>query len=188
MHRLPCAAHEVPGDQEQPPLRNFLMEGGIVPKIRQATVEDVAAIAELIQLKRLRYATYQPTFWRVAPDAVDKHLPSLREVLERPNTIALVAEGTDATLSGVVIASVVPSPPVYAPGGPTCAIDDYWVVDEQVWDTTGQTLLTKAVREAKEKFGAAQVVVVCGQQDEPKRAMLRAAGLTVASEWWTQPL
>ena len=159
-----------------------------MPKIRQATAEDVMAIAELIQLKRLRYATYQPTFWRIAPDAVDKHLPFLREVLDRPNTIALVAEGTDGTLSGVVIASVVPSPSVYAPGGPTCSIDDYWVVDERIWDTTGRALLTKAVKEAKEKFGAAQVVVVCGQQDEPKRAMLRAAGLTVASEWWTQPL
>jgi len=129
-----------------------------VPKTRRATVEDVTAIAELIQLKRLRYATYQPTFWRIAPNAVDIHLPFLRDVLDRPNTIALVAEGADAALTGVVIASVVPSPSVYAPGGPTCSIDDYWVVDERTWDTTGRGLLTEAAKEAVHSGESGRVV------------------------------
>jgi GNAT superfamily N-acetyltransferase len=159
-----------------------------VPRIRSATVEDAVAIAELVQMKRLQYAAYQPTFWRVAPDAVERHLPYLQEILRRPNTIALVAEREDATLAGVVIASVLPSPPVYAPGGPTCAIDDYWVEDARDWATTGQALLAQALKQAKEAFGAAQAVVVCGRQDQPKRAMLEAGSYTVASEWWTKPL
>ena len=157
-------------------------------RIRAATVEDAAAIATMLHMKRLRYATYQPTFWRVASDALERHLPYLRELIQRPDTIALVAEGDDATLIGVVIATVVPAPPVYSPGGPTCAIDDFAVADDEAWATTGQELLARAVRKAKEDFGAAQAVVVCGQRDQPKRAMLQTGSYTVASEWWTKPL
>ena len=164
------------------------MESDGLSKLRRAAAEDVAAIVDMLQMKRLRYANYQPTFWRVAPDAVDKQRAYLREVLERPNTVAFVAESADAILTGVAIAQVVPAPAVYAPGGPNCEIDDYWVRDEETWENVGQALLAEVAKEAKETFGAVQAVVVCAQRDESKRAMLRAAGLTVASEWWTKPL
>lgn len=47
--------------------------------------------------------------------------------------------------------------------------------------------LTAAKAWAKER-GAAQVVVVAGPHDGPKRAVLQDAGLYVASEWFTAPL
>jgi len=141
-----------------------------------------------MEQKRLRYAAYQPTYWRVAADAVERQRPYLREVLAQPDTVAFVAEGDGPDLTAALIARVAPAPAVYAPGGPTLAIDDFWVVDEELWQSVGRALLDKAEQEARERFGAAQIVVVCGQPDEPKRALLRAAGLTVASEWWTRPL
>ncbi len=159
-----------------------------MPKVRKATADDATAIAELIQLKRLQYATYQPTFWRVAADAVAQQAPYLRDVLARPDTIALAAEADDGGLAGALIARVRPSPSVYAPGGPTCVIDDYWLADPAAWDTLGRSLIAQASRMAKEAFGAAQLVAVCAQQDEPKRSMLRSESFTVASEWWTRPL
>ncbi len=156
--------------------------------IRSAKDEDAVAIAELLRLRRIEYEAYQPTFWREAKDSTEKHLPHLREMLARPDVIALVAQRDDGTLAGALIASLVPAPPVYAPGGPTCAIDDYWVQDPREWGTTGKALLSQAMRRAKEQFGAAQAVVVCAQRDLPKRALLEAASYSVASEWWTKPL
>jgi len=159
-----------------------------VAGIRRATARDAAAIADLMQLKRLRYAAYQPTFWRVAPDAAQRQRPFLRELLGRPDTIAFVEESAEDCVTAALIARVAAAPGVYAPGGATLDIDDFWVVDERAWETTGRALLDRAAQEAGERFGAVQVVVVCAQLDEPKRAMLRSAGLTVASEWWTRPL
>jgi len=51
----------------------------------------------------------------------------------------------------------------------------------------GRRLLDEAVARAKER-GASQVVVVCGHLDQPKREMLAACGLSIASEWWTRPI
>jgi hypothetical protein len=156
--------------------------------VRNASFEDAAAIAELMRVRRVAYEAYQPTFWREAPDSVEKHIPYLQAQLARPDVIALVAERENRTLAGALVATLVPAPPVYAPGGPTCYIDDYWVEDPREWDTTGKQLLSQAMQLAKEQFGAAQAVVVCAQRDHPKRAWLETASYTVASEWWTRPL
>ena len=49
------------------------------------------------------------------------------------------------------------------------------------------TLLTAVEREAQ-ACGAVLVMVVCAQRDQAKRALLRAAGLSVASEWYVRLL
>lgn len=162
-------------------------EDETVPDIRRATIDDAGAIASILHLKRLQYAEYQPTFWRVAPDAEEQHQHFLRKVLGKSNTIAFVAEA-DSSLIGVVIAGVIPPPPVYAPGGPTCAIDDFWVVDRSDWPTVGRALMAEVLLRAREEFAAAQAVVVCARRDTPKREMLRAESFSIASEWWTLPL
>jgi hypothetical protein len=51
------------------------------------------------------------------------------------------------------------------------------------WPTTGARLLQAALDVAAER-GAVQAVVVAAHLDEPKRSMLRAAGLQLTSEWW----
>jgi hypothetical protein len=153
--------------------------------IRQATQDDLAAIVGLGEQKRMQYEQFQPTFWRRAADSAEKSLAFLQSQITRENVIALVHD-QDGAVDGFVIAVVVPSPPVYAPGGPTLSIDDYHVTGAD-WEGTGAALLAEAVRLGKEK-GAAQAVVVCGHLDQPKRAMLAAAGLSIASEWWTKPI
>lgn len=82
---------------------------------------------------------------------------------------------------------IVAAPPVYDPGGPTCLIDDFAVAVPEQWPTVGVDLLGALRRTARER-GAAQVVVVCGHLDGPKRTALEHSGLSIASEWWVAPL
>ncbi|MFI7613513.1 GNAT family N-acetyltransferase [Nonomuraea terrae] len=154
--------------------------------IRAAVPGDVAAIAALMARRRQAYELHQPVFWRRAPDAEARHAAFLATLVRDPDAVCRVAE-RDSRFAGFAIASLVRSPPVYDPGGPTCTLDDYAVVDDRDWPTTGTALLHAVVDEARRR-GAAQVVVVCGNADTPKREALRQAGLSIASEWWTAPL
>jgi GNAT superfamily N-acetyltransferase len=154
--------------------------------IRLASPDDIAQMVELAAQKRTEYETYQPVFWHPADDARIKQKPFFEYLLRQANIIALVRDEA-GTIDGFVIASIVPAPPVYNPGGPTCFIDDFTVTDSEHWQDIGRALLGEAIRIAKER-GAAQAVVVCGHLDEPKRAFLRAEGLAIASEWYVKPI
>jgi GNAT superfamily N-acetyltransferase len=90
-------------------------------------------------------------------------------------------------IDGFVIAFLHDVPPVYDPGGRTCTIDDFTVASPHLWPSVGRDLLLAAA-DAIRELGAAQIVVVCGHHDEPKRAMLEAAGWPVASEWRVRAL
>jgi hypothetical protein len=154
---------------------------------RAATTEDIPALVELSDQRRQQYAQYQPVFWRPAADARERHEPFLRSLLAHDHVITRVHERDDGAVDAFVIATLVSAPPVYDPGGLTCGIDDFCVADASDWPTTGTRLLADAMAEAKTR-GASQVVVVCGHLDQPKRAMLAAVGLTIASEWYVCPL
>lgn len=136
--------------------------------------------------RRRLYATYQPVFWRPAADAVARHRPHLRALVDDDAVISLVAT-IDQAVAGFSIGRLVPAPPVYNPGGVSCFVDDCAVADPADWLTAGVDLLRAVCRVARHR-GAAQIVVVTGQLDEAKRAALAAAGLSVASEWWVAAL
>jgi GNAT superfamily N-acetyltransferase len=160
--------------------------GGTAGQIRRARAEDVPAMVALSAEKRRLYATYQPIFWAVAPDADAQQLPFFEQLVRDERTTALVHE-TGGAVDGFVIARLVASPPVYAPGGLTCALDDFWVRDPAAWHSAGRALLEAAMAEGRAR-GAVQSVVVCGQRDVAKRAMLQQLGFGfgVASEWWVR--
>ncbi len=157
--------------------------------IRVATQDDVDVIADLVQEKRLQYETYQPIFWRVSPSARESHLGFLAKVLANSeHTIALVWQEPTETVDGFIIATMHVAPPVYEPRGPTCMVDDYWVRGGKHWETIGQALLDEVCVRAQAKFGAVQVLVVCGHLDTAKRTMLHDNGLEIASEWYVKGL
>jgi hypothetical protein len=93
----------------------------------------------------------------------------------------------DEHLTGFIIATLVPAPPVYDPGGLTCLIDDFVVAPAAKWPTTGPVLLRAALDEVARR-GAAQAVVVTAHLDRRKRQALRSCGLQIASEWWLMQL
>jgi len=154
--------------------------------IRTATQTDIAAILDLAEARRIQYQEYQPVFWRKAPDSREKQQPFLSAFIQRDNVFALVHE-TDGRVDGFLIGAIVPTPPVYAAGGPTCSVDDYCVADPGAWESTGAALLEAASDAARDR-GAVQMVVVCANRDLPKRTMLNGQAYTIASEWWTRPL
>ena len=152
--------------------------------VRPAQIHNVERMAELSDRKRTEYEQFSPTFWRKAEGAVAGQITFFRALLERSNVIALVWEEGEVT--GFIIGSVVPPPPVYDPGKNVCVVDDFVVLDPELWPTVGAALLD-AVREQAGGLGAQLSVVVCGHLDEPKRAMLRDNGFAIASEWYVNP-
>ncbi len=153
--------------------------------IRPAGAGDLDAVLDLAAARRQQYATYQPRFWRPAPDATIRQAPYLAALIADPAVITLVAV-TGTVLVGYAVGQLGEAPPVYDPGGLTCTVDDFTVADPDLWATVGVDLLAAVTREATDR-GAAQVVVVTAARDEPKRAALDRGGLTPASEWWVAP-
>ena len=90
-------------------------------------------------------------------------------------------------MNGFIIGAVNTAPAVYDPGGKSCMIDDFCIASTASWRTEGRALLD-ASRKYARQMGAVQMVVVCGQKDESKRAFLRELELSVASEWYTGPV
>jgi GNAT superfamily N-acetyltransferase len=154
-------------------------------QIRDAAQADVPAMTALADTRREQYARYQPLFWRPAAAAAERHHAYLGRLVASEQVITLVSE-EDGRLTGFLIASLKPAPPVYDPGGLSCVIDDFAVTPAANWPTTGVGLLHAALAEAGQR-GAVQAVVVTAHLDEPKRRALRACGLEIASEWWVTP-
>ena len=152
--------------------------------IRKAEPADVPRMVDLSEQKRLEYQSYQPTFWRKAADSQEKQIPHFERALQSDRVIALVYE-RERNLGGFLIATLVDAPPVYDPGGLTCLIDDFVVADPEDGEAIGARLLSEANRQAGAR-GAVQMVVVCGHQDQPKRAMLAGCGFSIASEWYVK--
>lgn len=155
--------------------------------IRKASGSDLARLVELSEIKREEYQDYQPIFWRKAPDSAKHQLNYFHSLLEREEVIILLYDKGDGKIDGFIIGRVVPSPPVYNSGGFTLAVDDFVVEGAKLWKTVGVALLDALQGEANNR-GIVQMVVVCPAQEEPKRAMLEAAGFPVVTEWRVKTL
>lgn len=150
--------------------------------IRPAIIEDIHVMMEMADKKRLLYAGWQPVFHKPHPDARQRHLEFIKAMLRDPNWIMLVAD-EHGIVEGWLLARLVEAPPVYEPGGKVCMVDDFVVKDPALWPTVGAKLL-RGLKDSAWRQGAVLMNVVCGPLDEPKRAMLKEFGLSVASEWW----
>jgi GNAT superfamily N-acetyltransferase len=153
--------------------------------VRRATDADLEQLLGLAEQRRQQYRSYQPQFWQPAEDAVQQQRGYFKRMLDDDQAIVLLAE-LESELRGFVIARIVTAPPVYNPGGLTCMVDDFAVLEPADWPGAGVALLQGARNWAAEK-GAAQLVVVTAHLDQPKRAALRGAQLRLASEWWVGP-
>lgn len=146
--------------------------------IRPARPADLDLIVSLAAQRRIEYEAYQPQFWRVAPSAESLHRDHLAALIEDDEWGSFVSE----PFGGYVFCRLVPAPPVYDPGGPSCFVDDFAVTGRQLWLSDGRALLSAAAAWGAER-GAAQLVVVNGERDAPKAELLAAFGLSIASTW-----
>jgi len=150
------------------------------PIIREATRADVPRMVELSAAKRSQYEGFEPVFWRKAEKADEKQAAFFEAQLDKKNITTFVFD-RDGILDGFLVAAVIPAPPVYDPGGPTCVIDDFCVADPGLWPTTGGALLAET-RGKVRPLGAVQVVVMCGEKDWAKRSFLDAEGYGTATQ------
>ena len=154
--------------------------------VRDAVASDVEGMVQLSEAFRGRLASYSPVFWRQASDALNRQTAWFTMLLPLDDTIALVDE-EQRRLSGFVIGRLTAAPPVYAPGGPVCVVDDFCVAAETDWPTVGLALLAAVEARARAR-GAPLSVVVCAHRDEPKRTFLAAHGFATTTEWHVRAL
>ncbi len=154
--------------------------------VRQATGADVPRILALLQQGREVYQTYAPTFWRIADRAMEKHEPFIRGLVDDANALIIVHED-HKHVDGVLIATTMHASPVYDPGGKVCMIDDYRVESPELWREVGTRLLGHCGDWARAQ-GCVLQIIVCGQKDAPKAAMLKGMGAEVTSEWYVREI
>ena len=153
---------------------------------RKAELSDVEPMVRLSEVFRESLSSYSQVFWRMADDSLEKHAVWLRILLASPNHIALIAEA-DSKLSGFIIANLQDAPPIYAPGGPVCLIDDYCVAADAPWSSVGSELLEAVEARARDR-GAVVSVVVCPHLAVEKRGFLAERAFEVTCEWHVREL
>lgn len=134
-----------------------------VRTVREANLNDVSQMASLSEMRRTEF-----------PE------------IGRDNMLVLVHDVSGA-LHGYAIALVIPTPPVYDPGGSTCLVLDLVAGSSEDIESVGTSLLKGLGQKAKER-GAVQCVVICDYSDQSKQIMLQNFGLTIATEWYTGPI
>jgi acetyltransferase (GNAT) family protein len=150
--------------------------------IRAGIKDDLPSCCALLEAMRARYQTYEPQFWKRAPNAAKMSEAFLGMLTAQPVTLFLVAEA-GGKITGFLTARPQPVPPVFEPGA-TAFIDDFCVLDD--WAVTGASLLREARAKLKER-GFAQVIVVSAFRDDAKMEMLKREDLSLASAWWVGP-
>jgi hypothetical protein len=141
---------------------------------REASPDDVAEVAALLDAKRQEYVHYSPLFWRPAVDASTKHQLFLQALIVQDGPITLVQPGRGG-LDGMIFS---------LRRADDWLVDDFTVRAPELWMETGRRLLD----EVRRRIGDSPLTVVCGQRDEPKRAMLRHEGGRLRDEWWVHLL
>lgn len=146
--------------------------------IREATIEDIPAIADLAEVARVRQESWDPQFWATAVDARAIHPLFLRRNLEMHATAALLAEDPRGVL-GATIATEIAGIGTTA-GGPVWLLGDFHVADASSWDTAGRALLTATAARAR-SLGAGELLVPCPHADLSMAGLLQSAGLSLRS-------
>ena len=142
--------------------------------IRPLTAADVPRVLELGEQKRREYEAYSPVFWRMSTVPRQTFAPYMQAQITASENVAL-AHKQDGRIDGFVLMN--------ARGG----IDDYTVAAPHLWPTVGAALLF-AAGDAAHRRGTSSLMVVCGAGDLPKRGMLAAEGLTLATAWYVKPV
>ena len=148
-----------------------------------AQVANIPSMVEMSYQKRKLYEKAQPQFWRHAGDSAEISQAKWFEELLGSNDHIMLTSVRHQKIVGFIIGKLMPAPEVYNPGGLTLMIDDFCVADEAEWHAIGSKLIQEIKTISKTK-GAAQILVVCGAHDHPKRRFLMSQNLSIVSEWF----
>jgi GNAT superfamily N-acetyltransferase len=154
--------------------------------IRPAVFDDIPTMVALVEARRDVLASYQPVMWGRSHQSAAMSTGWFSSLINQDTTIARMAVDAEGA-AGFYIGVIQQPPPVYAPGGTVCLIDDMAVVDGARGDRAGEMLLDAAAKDARAK-GAVLMVAISAVADERHNALLRSRNMSPASYWWSQPL
>ncbi|MHB8295035.1 MAG: hypothetical protein ACYDH5_10520 [Acidimicrobiales bacterium] len=140
--------------------------------VRGLEADGAEWAAKLMEQRRQIYASYSPVFWRPAAGVTGLHAGFIRRLAAKPSNVCLRAE------HGFVIGQL---------RGAECFVDDFALDEEGTWADDGAELLDELwARAASDTVTTMRVVTA--RADRDKVAMLTAAGLALAEQWWVKPL
>lgn len=151
--------------------------------IRFSQASDIPRLVEMSYQKRRSYEKAQPRFWKYAGAQAEISQAKWFEGLLTHDDHIMLTAVRHEKIAGFIIGRLMPAPEVYNPGGLTLMIDDFCLESEELWSSVGRKLIEQLKEKAKDK-GAAQILIVCGAHDKPKRQFLIDNNLSIASEWY----
>lgn len=153
--------------------------------LRAATLNDLGWIMSLCELDRIQKNSLHPIDYRNPSEYCDSRRPAIERLLTDPGSICLVREHS-GTPQAYLLASLVNAPPVYAPGGPVCLVEEFEVVRPQDLETAGAQLLDECRRLALSR-GAVLQRVIGAAGDTLRESFLLRQSFNIASEWYYGP-
>jgi|SRR5579862_2046667 len=150
--------------------------------IRPATNDDLGWMMSLCELGRIQKNSLHPIAYQQPAAYCRTRRKEIERILENPNSLCLISEHHDQPLA-FLVALLVDAPPVYAPGGPVCLIEEFEGVKHQDLATHGLQLLDEA-RNIARRRGAVLQRVISSAGDLDREEFLLGNGFTVASEWY----
>lgn len=151
--------------------------------IREAVAADIDAIVDLLETKRVELESWEPRFWKKAPNSADLSKAFLGSMIDDLNSTILVAD-VEGKIVGCIQFKPTFVPPVYTPGGTTWMIDDFVVCDGN-WEETGSALL-KELRSRTINKGDGQLVFPVPAEDTMANSFFVKNGLSATTTWWTE--
>lgn len=149
--------------------------------VRDCVAADLTAVTDMLEAKRALLATFEPRFWKQAPNSRELTGPYLASLIDSGRHVFLVAE-ENGGIAGFILASPMPVPPVYD-AGPAAVIDDFDVADPATWEKVGGALLAETRRRLRER-GIVQFIFVSARRDRPKMEFLQGQGLSEHAAWF----
>lgn len=150
--------------------------------IRPANEDDLPWIMSLCELGRIQKNTLHPIDYQNPADYCRRRQAELAKLLANPQSICLIRDRYSEPIA-FLIAQMLNAPPVYAPGGPVCFVDEFEVVRPQDLAVSGSQLLEECRRIARQR-GAVLQRVISTAGDLDREEFLLSAGFTIASTWY----
>lgn len=160
--------------------------GAESPQVRDASVTDVPAMANLAARKRRQYRDHAAPFQRPAANATEVHEAFLPKLLAWPAFQVLVHESA-GVVDGFIVGRFGSAPPPFG-AGPLVHVDDFAVEEPDDWGSVGRSLLTALTRRAVEADIDTAIVVSGPRSVDPAKVAFLSEWLSVTAEWWVKPL
>ena len=145
--------------------------------IRPARAADAEALEAMWLAMSRQHAGYDPERWNWAEDIGEKWRAHFLEIVDKPETVCLVAAVGDSRLIGYVMAAITEPAPVWATRR-RGQVYDLFVADEHRRRGVGKKLMQAAFDELKAR-GAEDVILRVSKDNLPAVKHYESVGMRI---------